>query len=49
MLPAIIEQYIQTLLSPQTRRNEAENVRYVLATVRDACDKALMKYDGKRG
>lgn len=49
MVPVVIEQYVQRLLSPQTPRNERENTRYVLSTIRDVCDRAIQKYDGRRG
>lgn len=48
MIPAIVEQYIIRLLDVTVPRNERENVRFVLSTIRDTVDKALLKYDGKR-
>lgn len=49
MVPVVIEQYIQKLLSHETPRYEKQNIRYVLATVRDVCDKAIQKFDARHG
>ncbi len=49
MIPVIVEQYIQKLNDPATPRNEKDNVRFVVQSIFLACEKALLKYDGKRG
>lgn len=48
MIPAIVEQYINKLLDESAPKNERENVRFVLAQIRDLADKAIRTYDGKR-
>lgn len=49
MIPALVEQYITSLLDRSTPKSEKDNLRYVLVCIRDACDKAIAKHDGKRG
>lgn len=48
MIPAIVEQYINTLLDHNAPKNERENARYVLRQIRELSDKAISTYDGKR-
>lgn len=48
MIPAIVEQYVTTLLNPNVPKNERDNARYVLSQIRDAADKAILAFDGKR-
>lgn len=49
MIPAIVEQYLERLNSKSLSLSERENVRFVVQSIRDACEKALAKYDGRRG
>lgn len=48
MIPAIVEQYIEKLLNKSVRADERENCRFVIVKIRDACDKALITFDGRR-
>ncbi len=48
MIPAIVEQYITKLLDITVPRQERDNCRFVLVTIRDTVDRAIRKYDGKR-
>lgn len=48
MIPVNIEQMIATLLTKSTKFNEAQNIRYMLILIRDACNMAVQRYDENR-